>query len=101
MIDQNGNSLVITLWNGDKQIFSRTLKKELNEFGCLDGFIKIDTKEFVNREGALGKEWSVLGLLKSDGQLVVKNENGAVGTLFLIPFAGSGTSWYRFKATGE
>jgi hypothetical protein len=101
LIDQNDNFLVITLWNGGQQIFSRTLKMDSNEFACAEGIVKIDTKEFVSREGALGKEWSLLGLVKSDGQLVVKNENGVVGTLFLIPFAGSGTSWYRFNATGE
>ena len=59
--------------------------------------MKIDTRDYVNRDGVIGKEWSVLGFVKLENELIVKNENGAVGLFFLFPVAETGTSWYKFK----
>lgn len=96
--EQNDNKLLnITLWNEEKRIFNKQLNNTSNEFICEEGLLKIKTREYLNREGVLGTEWSVLGLVRSENYLVVKNESGAIGMMFIVPVAGSGTNWYRFK----
>ena len=74
-LQESNNSLKIVLWGGDNILFTRILNNDLNEFTCEKGFIKINTREYLNREGVLGTEWSDLYLTKSNNYLIVKNEN--------------------------
>jgi len=94
-------SVEVILWNGNKKLFQRDLRTDEKEVSCQEGFLKINTREYVSDGGALGKEWSVIGLARSQDYLVVRNESGAVGLFFLFPVAGTATDWYRFRAIGE
>ena len=91
----------MTLWNGDSKIFQEVVKKDENEVSCGDGLLKISNKSFVSDGGVLGKEWSVLGLVRSKDYLMVRNESGAVGLFFLFPVAATATNWYRFRVVEE
>ncbi len=94
---QEPEILSITLWNNDEAIYVKDFLKHKNDFYCEDGLIKIKIKKNINREGVLASEWSTLGFSKAKNNLIVKNENGAIGMMFLIPVAGTGTNWYKFE----
>jgi len=91
------NKLKVTLWENGQEIFAKAFEKSSKGYFCEEGLIKIDTREYLNRDGVVGTEWHVLGFTKIDDDLIVKDENGAIGMMLLIPVAATGTNWYRFK----
>lgn len=91
----------IAVWENSTTIFHQRFAQQEGEVYCEDGLLKIDLNKNVNQGGALATEWSTLSLGKSQDSLIVKNENGAIGMMFLIPIAGTGTSWYKFRQSEQ
>ena len=91
------DTITVTLWEKGDAIFSKGFQRGEQGFYCEDKLIKIKVSENINRDGVLATEWHVLGFGKSGRNLIVKDENRAIGMMFFIPVAGTATRWYRFE----
>jgi hypothetical protein len=75
----------------------RILKKELGDFSCQDGWIKIMGSVTSGTTGSFGYANYIRSFTKTDGYLIEKEEYNSFGLILIIPLAGSGTRWYRFS----
>lgn len=89
--------LDIELFKNGMSIFRKILSIKDGDLSCESGFLKIEIKENLNQEGVIGTEWNIFTFAQVEENLIVKRENGAVGTMFLVPVVGVGTNWYKFQ----
>lgn len=99
ILQTDEENIVITILHKDESIYKKSLSLGAGDFNCQDGFLKIKNKDFTNRDAVVAIEWNTIGLTKSGRDLVIKNEHGGVGIMCLLPAAGTGTNWYKFKAS--
>lgn len=92
----DSQKLVIRTTTSGRLLDDITIRMEKGLLSCEAGFLVLNKREFVNREGALGSKTSTLRIATSGESLVIKEEVSEIGMLFLIPGASSYTNWSRY-----
>lgn len=96
----DSNIVSIRTLSGNSVLYQHDLVRGKNTFSCEGGFLAIPKGQFINRDGVLASENATVYLAPSDGgSLVVKERTTAVGLMFLVPVAGSSTTWSRYLSS--
>jgi len=101
---QDQDSIYLVAWKDNEVLYSKTLSMKSGDFKCKDGWIEITSAgggiAGATFFGAIYTERTTKSFAKSDGYLLMKDENKAVGIVIVpipFPFAGSSVAWCRFE----
>jgi hypothetical protein len=92
------NTLEVTVFGTNGEVFRRTLSTRDHDFVCEDGRAIIQYQFWGDADVAFFRAWTVVELTASDDYLVTKVKETDAGALMLmVPVVGTSTRWHRFK----
>jgi hypothetical protein len=87
----------ITVWAGEKKVFTRYLTNKENEVACNSGRLVVRNKRWIVSDVVSGQERIVMEFSLSDGHLVGRLTETTYGVMFVIaPVVAESKRWYRF-----
>jgi hypothetical protein len=94
-------SLDARIWAGKQLLDEQHFLQTQSDFRCENGFLVLTRNYGINRDAVLATERAAILLAMAADALVVKEQLATVGTMFLIPYAGSMSRWFRFQRVPE
>jgi hypothetical protein len=100
-IFQHGaDSLTVIAREGEREAARRSFSRRRGDLRATPSGVRISLgwRAYLGRNlGAGASRRAVLLTKASDGSLMVREDELAVGVLFLVPFTGTLRSWHRFS----
>lgn len=93
--------LQVNFWEGMDWRSTPTFTRETNDFTCEAGRLVVHDQHGAVGGGVIGLQDVTITFSATEGHLVAEVKEFAAGLLFILPVAGTATSWYRFRHLRE